>query len=198
LEGIVIGLHVRAADAEEIVHPRLQSGASGRPLNFTVRSHRESRLAMSTLVFGVCVTLGAIGIAVASPDSSAASTSNPLGADTKSSCERAADAWFKKNYPLPDEQTPVASGKVTYTSHSSSTKSKCFVEAIETVHVRKDGATESVDSEIHHLIDLTTGEQVGQLVIFSNHSGPLWCEVGNVKCWSVKEWNALVDPYMRH
>ena len=31
------GLHGRAAGAEEIVHPRLRSGAFGRPLNFTVR-----------------------------------------------------------------------------------------------------------------------------------------------------------------
>jgi hypothetical protein len=33
------GLRVRAAGAEEIVHPRLQSGASGRPLNFTIRTN---------------------------------------------------------------------------------------------------------------------------------------------------------------
>ena len=31
------GLCVRAAGAEDSVHPRLQLGASGRPLNFTVR-----------------------------------------------------------------------------------------------------------------------------------------------------------------
>jgi hypothetical protein len=39
----VNGLSVRATGAEEIVHPRLQSGASGRPLNFTVRGHVSLR-----------------------------------------------------------------------------------------------------------------------------------------------------------
>jgi hypothetical protein len=69
--------------------------------------------------------------------------------------------------------------------------------AVEAVHLVKDGATDSVDSEIHHLIDLKTGDQFGQLVTFSNHGGPLWCEVTKVKCWSTKEWNALIDAYMK-
>jgi hypothetical protein len=182
---------------EDSVHPRLQSGASGRPLNFTVRSHRESRLAMSALVFGVCVTIGAIGVAAASSDSSAATTTSKPGEDTKSRCELVADDWFKKNYPLPEEQTPLGSGKVTYTSHFSGTKNSCFMEAIQAVHLVKEGAPNTVYSEIHRLIDLKTGEQVGQLVSFSDHNGPLWCEVAKVKCWSVKEWNALVDAYMK-
>ena len=66
------------------------------------------------------------------------------------------------------------------------------------INLVKDGATDHpVDSEIHRLIDLKTGAQVGQLVIFSNHPGALRCEVDEAKCWSVKEWNALVDAYMK-
>jgi hypothetical protein len=137
------------------------------------------------------------GAVVASPDVSAANPSTRISGDAKSRCERAADNWFKKNYPLPDEQTPGGSGKATYTSHVSATKSGCFMEAVETAHIKKDGATNTEDSEIHQLIDLKTGKQVGQLVILSTYSAPLWCEVDKAKCWSVKEWNALVDPYMK-
>ena len=71
------------------------------------------------------------------------------------------------------------------------------MEAVATAHIKNDGETTTVDSEIHNLIDLKRGEQVGQLVVFSNHLGLLWCEVAKLKCWSIKEWNALVDPYMK-
>jgi hypothetical protein len=134
-----------------------------------------------------------------SPDSPAATTTMPdnQSGDTKSSCERAANKWFKEKYQVADEQTPLGSGKATYTSHFSGAKNSCFMEAVQTVHLMKDGATNTVDSEIHRLIDLKTGEQLGQLVIFSDHNGPLWCEVAKVKCWSVKEWSALVAAYMK-
>ena len=123
----------------------------------------------------------------------------PPSKDTPSACKAAADSWFKKKYPVADEQTPLGSGKATYTSHFSSTKSNCFMEAVQTVHHPKDAvAAEPVDSEIHYLVDVKTGEQVGQLVIFSNQLGLLWCEVDKTKCWNVKEWGDLVDPYMKH
>ena len=152
---------------EEIVHPRRLSGVSARPLNFTVRSHRESRLGMLALVFEACAPFGARwwcpcctrgllwaivavacmspGVLMASPDAS----TNVSSEDVKARCERAADKWFKKNYPLPEEQTSVGSGKATYTSHFSATRNDCFMEAVETAHIRQDGETQIVDSEIH-------------------------------------------------
>jgi hypothetical protein len=39
----VNGQWLRAAGAEEIVRPRRLGGASGRPLNFTVRGQRETQ-----------------------------------------------------------------------------------------------------------------------------------------------------------
>jgi hypothetical protein len=47
---------------EEIVHPRLQSGASGRPLNFTVRrplvaAHLKAVVNIGVLALGWVVTL---------------------------------------------------------------------------------------------------------------------------------------------
>jgi hypothetical protein len=45
--------------------PRRLSGVIGRPLNFTVRSHQESPLAISALVFNACVVLGVLSWCVA-------------------------------------------------------------------------------------------------------------------------------------
>jgi hypothetical protein len=47
------------------VRPRRLGGTSGRPLNFTVRSHQESPLAISALVFKACVVLGVLSWCVA-------------------------------------------------------------------------------------------------------------------------------------
>jgi hypothetical protein len=145
---------------------------------------------MWSMVFIACLSPSAV---LASPDAPA----NAPGADVKALCEHAADQWFKKNYPLPDEQTPMATGKATYTSHFSATKSNCFMEAVAVAHIKGDGETPPLDSEMHRLIDLKTGEQIGQLVIQSTYTAPLWCEVDKVKCGSAEEWGALVDVYMK-
>lgn len=139
------------------------------------------------------------GAAMASgpPDSSIAGTANPPGGDTKTTCETAGAKWFKEKYPEPEEHYSVASGKATYTTHLSSAKGGCFLEAIETAHFPEDSGTEIVDSEIHHLIDLKTGQQIGQFVMLSNFSAPLWCEVGNAECLNITGWNALADAYMK-
>ena len=138
---------------------------------------------MLALVFEACAPFGArwwcpcctrgllwaiVAVACMSPSALMASpdaSTNVSSEDVKARCERAADKWFKKNYPLPEEQTSVGSGKATYTSHFSATRNDCFMEAVETAHIRQDGETQIVDSEIHQLIDLKTGEQIGQLVI---------------------------------
>jgi hypothetical protein len=50
---------------EDSVSPRHLTGASGRLLNFTVRSQQESPLATSALVFNACVMLGLLSWCVA-------------------------------------------------------------------------------------------------------------------------------------
>jgi hypothetical protein len=195
----------------ESVGPRLQSGACARPLNFTVRSHRESRLETSALALEVRAVFDArwsrlrlglpfLFVIVLSACTSPGLVNAPSDSGaTRSLCESAAGTWFKKRYARPEEHTPMGSSKATYTSHFSSSKSSCFVETVATAHLKAGAATKTVDvdSEIHELVDLKTEEQLGQLVIQSTQSAPLWCEVGKVKCWSAKEWDALVGPYMK-
>jgi hypothetical protein len=122
---------------------------------------------------------------------------SPGNGDAQATCKAAADDWFKKKYPVAAEQNPMGSGKAAYTSHFSSTKSNCFMEVVETAHIPKDGATDTLDSEIHYLIDVMAGQEIGQLVIQSNRTAPLWCEVAEAKCWNATEWNALVGAYMK-
>ena len=52
---------------EESVHPRLQSGASGRPLNFTVRRHAMQRVLTSTILVLMLLGCWAPSGAIAAP-----------------------------------------------------------------------------------------------------------------------------------
>lgn len=119
-------------------------------------------------------------------------------ADAKSRCESAAAKWFKEQVPEPEEHAKVGWGKASYTSHFSTAKRGCFMEVIETAHIQKNAATDAGDSEIHRLVDLKTGHQIGQLVIVLNRTAPfIVCELEQAKCVNADGWNALVGPYMR-
>src|SRR5579862_2393667 len=88
--------------------------------------------------------------------------------DKKSNCDEAGETWFKKNYPLLNEQAKGVTGKATYSVHYSAVREGCFLEAVEAVHIGKEADLPvSGDTETHRLIDLNTGEQVGQFLKMS-------------------------------
>jgi hypothetical protein len=123
---------------------------------------------------------------------------DPNPAQTTTSCESAAAKWFKEHFPKPDEQTKFGWGKATYSSHFSAAKGGCFMEVIATAHILKNDVTNAGDTEMHHLVDLKTGQEIGQLVIVSNTPAPfVICELGKVKCLGASGWNLLIGPYMR-
>ena len=143
------------------------------------------------------LTLGVVVSWAKAHDQSPADAAD-RSANTKPSCERAADKWFKKHFPEPEERTKVGWGKAKYTSHSSTAKGGCFMEVIETAHIEKNAVTDTGDTETHHLIDLKTGQEIGQLVVVSSPTAPFTiCELGQIKCLNADGWNALLGPYMR-
>lgn len=76
------------------------------------------------------------GRAAAPPPDHPLPNVNPNPAQT-TSCQGAAEKWFKEHVPEPDEQTRVGWGRGTYSSHFSAAKGGCFMEVIETAHIEK-------------------------------------------------------------
>jgi hypothetical protein len=118
-------------------------------------------------------------------------------ADAQSRCVPAADAWFNANYNAAEEHTKVGSGSATYTTHFSAARDACFMEVVAISHILKNSATGAFDSEIRRLVNLKTGQQIGQLVTLSTDKGPLACTVAEVQCSTTEAWKALAATYMR-
>lgn len=136
-------------------------------------------------------------ISVPLADSSVPATEQ-RSSEGKPACDEAGDKWFKDNYPLPDERSKGATGKATYTVHYSAALQHCFLESVAVAHIGKEANTPVAgDSEIHSLIDLDSGKQVGEFVIVSTSSAPLMCQVGDAKCGTSKDWDRLTARYMK-
>jgi hypothetical protein len=131
-------------------------------------------------------------------DSLESGISPPVRAQADPSCEAAAEKWFKEHFPQPNEHAKVGWGKAAYASHFSAEKDGCFMEVVAITHIERNVVTAAADSEMHHLVDLNVGQEIGRLVIVSNTTAPVTiCELGNTKCLSAPDWYALIGPYMR-
>ena len=120
-----------------------------------------------------------------------------VAGDAQSSCVAPADAWFKANYSTSEEHVKGGSGKATYTTHFSLAKNACFMEVVATAHVGKNSATPAFDSEIRRLVNLKTGQEIGQLVVVSTDRAPLACKVADFRCAAAADWIALSRDYMK-
>jgi hypothetical protein len=96
-----------------------------------------------------------------------------------------------------EQRTRVGSATFTHASHFSASKGHCFMVVFAIAHVVKNTATDAFDSDMRRLIDLSSGRQIGRLVILSTQSAPLFCQVRDLKCANVNGWNDLIGPYMR-
>jgi hypothetical protein len=130
---------------------------------------------------------------------SASGAANEPGSALKASCDGAGAKWFKENYPLPDEQSKASSGRATYTVHYSAARKRCYLESVAVAHIDKDAKSPvSGDSEIHKVIDLEAGREIGQFVKVSTAKAPLMCQVEDMKCATLGDWTALTEPYMKN
>jgi hypothetical protein len=155
-----------------------------------------------SLAWCISVALFLIGCteqASTSLTNSASAAANEPSSALKSSCDAAGAKWFKENYPLPDEQSKASSGRATYTFHYSASLKRCYLESVAVAHIDKDANSPvSGDSEIHQVIDLEAGKEIGQFVMVSTANAPLMCQVDDVKCATLVDWTALAARYMKN
>jgi hypothetical protein len=138
---------------------------------------------------------------LASCDRKAAPSPSPdlrVAYELREKCGKEAGDWFKREYG--DDASADGGGVSTiqneYTNHYNSKMNQCYALVLNAKLVFPGQGKDEVNVKRAALVDVNENRTIGAYFFNSERGSPVACIVGDHKCESLAEWQALVTPYM--
>jgi hypothetical protein len=117
--------------------------------------------------------------------------------DLREKCGRDAREWFQ-HFHADDVGYPPTTVAVQneYSNHYNERLNRCYAIWLNAKIVNAPGNKGSATTKAMDLFEVNDNQDLGRLFMTSKSDVPVDCYVGDQRCGSQKDWEALAAPYM--
>ena len=112
--------------------------------------------------------------------------------DLQEKCAKDSYAWYKREW----EDVPASNISSSYTNHYNSKLNRCYVLVASTVYGKEKKTAVEYSMHSKTLVDVLEHRDIGSFDQSASRLNPIQCGVGDARCTSEDEFDALTKPYM--